>query len=121
MEGKHNKVIVDFPDIQQKIAIEARTWGLAGNHEIISIFPGAEKDPVDSSLIQIFYTSELYYRKKGVDTLIVFTVSSSYKKDFLKKIGNVHLEIHPIHYNHGEINYSRDYKKSGLKRISVYD
>ena len=121
MEGNESRVIVDFPEINQKIAIEARTWGLAGNHEVISISLFEEPGIPDSSLIQTFYTSELYYRKKGTDTLSVYAMSSSYKDDFLHTIGNVILEVHPINNDADEPDYRNHFKELGLNRITIYD
>jgi hypothetical protein len=37
LEGKENQVIVNFPEIKQDIKVIARVWGIAGNHEEISI------------------------------------------------------------------------------------
>ncbi|MCH5598096.1 hypothetical protein [Niabella ginsengisoli] len=107
--------------MNQKIKIEARTWGLAGNHEEISIFQINEINPGGVNVKQTFYTNELFYRKRGQDTLQIFAPSSSYKKEYLHRIGNVVLDINPLKRYDQVREFNSKYKEMGLNRISVYD
>jgi hypothetical protein len=83
MEGKQSELVIDFDQIKQNIKIEARIRGIAGNHEEISIFQIDESVPGGDIVKQAFYTTELFYRKRGQDTLRIFAASSSYKKEIL--------------------------------------
>ena len=121
MEGKQSESVLDFGEMNQKVKIEARVWGVAGNHEEISIFQINETDSDSVNVKQTFYTTELFYRKLGQDTLQIFASSSSYKEEVLHTIGNVILDINPI-IGYDQVRaFNSKYKEMGLKRISVYD
>ena len=119
--GNSSEAILNFAIVNQKIKIKARTWGLAGNHEEISVFQINEINPDGIIIKQTFYTDELFYRKRGLDTLQIFAPGSSYNKEFLHRIGNVTLDIHPLKTNAQVLELNSKYKEMGLHRISVYD
>lgn len=121
LAGKDKQVVVDFPEIGQNIKIRSRVWGVAGNHEETSIFSGDGSNAAKSTVKQIFYTSEIFYKKRGKDTLVVFAPNSSFKDDVLKVIGNVQLEIHSLKGFDEVQHYSRKYQDLGLNRISAYE
>jgi flagellar basal body-associated protein FliL len=61
-----NEDIVEFPELNEKVYIRARAWGLAGNHEeiIISTAPIEKDRQAVKGGDYIFYTTEIYYQKK---------------------------------------------------------
>ena len=121
LDGNENQVIVNFPETGQKLKIVARVWGIAGNHEEISILLNSGSSINDTVVKQTFYTSELFYNKKDKNTLLVFAPLSSYKDDVTQMIAGVKIEIHSL-INANEIKrYNNNYKKMGLRRVSVYD
>jgi hypothetical protein len=120
LEGKSNQVTIDFSENGHQINIIARVWGIAGNHEEITILSGHESNINDSMAKQIFYTSEIFY-KKDKNTLLVFAPFSSYNKDVLQTIDNVKIEVHPLYTADDIQRYNDNYGKMGLKRVSVYD
>lgn len=69
----------------------------------------------------IFYTKEIYYQKRGVDTLMVYADASTIGKipDGLK----TSIKIVPVGLkNYDEVKkYERNYKEYDLNKISVYN
>jgi hypothetical protein len=120
LEGKSNQVTIEFSENGHQIKIIARVWGIAGNHEEISIMSGHELNINDTMAKQIFYTSKIFY-KKDKNTLLVFAPFSSYKKNVLQTIDNVRMEVHALHTAEEIQRYNDNYSKMGLKRVSVYD
>jgi len=70
---KSDKYTIVFEEIQEKLFIETRIWGLAGNHEAILI----SSTPISSGVQYlkdreyVFLNSELFYKKTGIDTLLL--------------------------------------------------
>lgn len=121
LEGKENQVIVNFPEIKKNIKIVARVWGIAENHEEISILSNSESNIKVVVAEQTFYTSEIFYKKKDKNTLLVFAPLSSYKDDVMQMIAGVKIEIHSLIHANEIQRYNNNYKKMGLRRVSVYD
>jgi hypothetical protein len=118
-----NEDIVEFPELNEKVYIRARAWGLAGNHEeiIISTTPIEKDRQAVKGEDYIFYTTEIYYQKKGTDTLMVYADAST-----IGKIPNglrTTINIVPVGLkNYGEVKqYKQNYKEYDLNKISVYN
>jgi len=117
-----NEETIFFPELSESIYIRAKAWGLGGNHQeiILSTYPIDKKRPSIKGVDMIFYTSEIYLKKKGLDTLVVYADASTIGKmpDSLKTM----IDIVPIGLkNNDEVkDYERNYKKYDLKKISVY-
>jgi hypothetical protein len=82
MKSFINEQIIDFKELDSKVYLRGRVWGLAGNHEEIII----STSPIDKSRKPIigkdyiFYYSEIYFKRQGLDTLVVYAESSSIAK-----------------------------------------
>jgi hypothetical protein len=117
-----NKQVVDFEELDEKVYLRAMSWGVSGNHsEIIlsalPIEPESRKSTKERDYI--FYTSELYYKKKGVDTLLIYAAASSIGSipdSFVDKI-----KIVPVKLNTYDSlqEYEKKYREYGLSKISV--
>src|SRR5690554_6196511 len=75
---------VVFDDLNETLFLRAMAWGVAGsNNEII--ISESPINPIDRKSEKgsdyIFYTTELYYKKQGNDTLLVYVEASSIGKD----------------------------------------
>lgn len=122
MPSTLNEDMIDFSELNTTIYIRAKAWGLAGNHEeiILSTSPIDKERPSIKDEDIIFYTTEVYYKKQGVDTLMVYADASSISKlpDNLK----TSINIVPVGLkNNSEIQeYKKNYRKYGLKKISTY-
>ena len=118
MEGSSKSVLLEFPGVKTNLIVKARVWGVAGGHEITTVQEDNGK-PSDSSQIQIFYTSEIYYHK-GVDKLVVYARKSSITT-LLDSIGRVRMEVITID-NRDKLNeLARTYKSKGLDKLSAYE
>lgn len=118
-----NEVTIEFPELNEKAYIRARAWGLAGNHEeiIISTTPIEKDRQAAKGEDYIFYTTEIYYQKRGIDTLMVYADASTIGKipNGLKTSINI---VTVGLKNYDEVKkYERNYKESDLNKISVYN
>jgi len=116
MKGTHFERTIIFPDINDSVKIVARAWGISGNHEAISISP-ASSGVLDSSKIQVFYYSEIYYKRSSPDSLTVYAGKWALKPKPLTEIGRVKLGL--VYYKDSK-KMEQGYTKLGLERISVY-
>ena len=86
---------VEFPEIDSKIYMRSRVWGLTSDHEETRL----QTSPIDNSVAcepdncLIIYDSEIYYKKDGADTLDVFATSSSVPKEHTNRLGRIKLAL----------------------------
>lgn len=118
-----NEHTVNFSELGESIYIRAKAWGLGGNHQeiILSTSPiDKERQSIKEKDI-IFYSMEIYLKKKGVDTLLVYADASTIGK--IPSNLKTSIKIVPIGLkNYDEVKeYERNYKKYDLKKISVYE
>ena len=115
--------VIEFEELNQKVYLRAMSWGISGNHNEVIL----STNPVEPSTRKseegkdyIFYTSEVYYKKQGIDTLLVYAESSSIGKrpnNFSGSINVVPVELK----TYSEVqDYEKRYKEYGLSKISVY-
>jgi len=117
-----NDYVINFEKQGLKIFISAKTWGIAGNHERIMVslspFHSHEKNFENESLI--FYTPQIYYKKQGVDSLMIYVASSAVSKktkDLKSSIKIIKVELD----SYDKIkDYELNYKKYGLLKASIY-
>ena len=114
---------ITFDSLNKKFYLTARTWGISGNHNEIVLSTKPYEQISDKSYREseyIFYATELYYKKQGLDTLDIFVSSSA--------IGNIPnnfsykltVLIHELK-NYDEIQtFNKRYKLLGYEKISVY-
>ena len=103
---------IEFNELNESIKIEAKAWGLAGNHETVTI--SNEESTIT------FHVTEIYYKKVGVDSLIIHVASSSFNKKIGKWSSPVTLIFQELK-NYDEVqDYCLNYKEYGLSKISVY-
>ena len=114
---------VKFEEAGETVYIRAVSWGISGNHNEVMI----TTEPVEPEIRKpeeerdyIFYTMELYYKKKGIDSLLIYAPSSSIgdvPSNFSEKIKIVLLELKTF----DEIrDYEQNYNEYGLTRIRTY-
>lgn len=97
--------------------IRAKVWGIAGNHVQIVVSQSNNKLP-DKTKDYIFYTSEIFYKVGKDYNVIVYATESSISEP-VNPIPNVTIKGLKTH---DEINeYTTNYRRYGLKRMSVYD
>lgn len=99
--------------------ISAKSWGLAGNHEEITIsLDSIVELPSDNKQHYIFYTDEIYYCVQN-KRLKVFAPKSSINIPNNFKLKQ-YIDVSGID-NSGELkDYRLNYKTKGLKKISVF-
>lgn len=114
---------VGFPELNAKLFLNAKAWGISGSHEEIVL---------SSTLIQegksyskencfVFYSSKVYYKKQGIDTLLIYAPECEMEKEpvsFNSKIKVVRIGLS----NNNEIlDFDKNYTKYGLSKISAKD
>jgi hypothetical protein len=116
--------IVKYNEIDESIYIKAKAWGLAGNHNEILISTDLLENDNDCSKenceCMIFYASELYFKKVGKDSLIVYVGASTLplEKGCLKS--QVKVLVKEIKSYNEVQDYSKYYEDYGLSKVSVY-
>ncbi|CAA0208121.1 conserved hypothetical protein [Tenacibaculum maritimum] len=120
--SKSNEHIVKFSKINQKLYFKSKAWGLAGNNEkiILSTNKGDVKAKANKEEDYIFHTTELYYKQKGKDTLVIYvnessvSIPTSFQSPILVVIKGLK--------NSKELNeYELNYKKYGLVKVSTFE
>ena len=68
-----NQYTIEFEELQDKLFIETRLWGLTGNHDAIVISSEPISNGVQFSKEKeyVFFNNELFYKKIGIDTLLL--------------------------------------------------
>ena len=114
-----NQYTIEFEEIQDKLFIEARIWGLAGNHEAILISSNTFNNEVQyhEDKEYIFFNSELFYKKIGIDTLLLRIYHAvKVPEKMFTKVKIVQIEFESPH----EIDdYKENYKKYGFTLVST--
>ncbi len=112
-----------FKDLGERVYLRAMSWGITGNHNEIVISMKPIK-PIDRKSEKgrdfIFYTTEVYYKKQGKDTLFVYSESSSIGKEPKNYRGRIKIIIKRLKTYDDSKKYERNYEKYGLKKISSY-
>ena len=119
MKAIESKVSLEFPEVKTNLTIHARVWGISGNHETTTISV-TNPNLSESSQLQIFYTSEVYYRQNGVNTLVIHAPESSFNI-LLDTIGHVKLKVIPIKNFDTLKDLADTYRIRGLSKLSAYD
>ena len=101
-----------FLDPEVTVFVLAKTWGLLGNHEQLSIFSDKSLDTIKLN------TSRAFYRKVGGDSLIMY-VPASIPKGVEKNIGEVKLRLIKLTTQAEFLDYNANYQKYGLRKISA--
>lgn len=114
---------VVFDDLNEKLYLRAMAWGVAGSNNEIIISENPI-DPIDRKSEKgndyIFYTTELYYKKQGNDTLLVYAESSSIGKEPENYTGKVKIVPVRLKTYDDSKEYAENYEKYGLKKLSAY-
>ena len=121
MEPSVNNYVIEFNEINEKVHISARAWGIGGNHEeiILSTSPiSNEHRAYSKDECFIFYTSEVYYTKKGADTLLIYVDYKS--KAPIKLSTKIKIEQIELKDNAEMQDFKNNYKNYGLSKASVY-
>ena len=115
---KENITVLNFEQSGQQLFVKTKVWGVAGNHEEIVL----SKDPngvANKEEDCIFYTSEIFYRIEGEDSLILYAPENLASIPPSKNT-SVTLVLHDLP-TAGELeDMRRNYKSYGLEMVSVY-
>lgn len=117
-----NDYVIDFEELDAKIFIRAKTWGVSGNHEeiVFSSAPFQEDNQCSKVECFIFYTSEIFYKKKGTDTLLVFAGASAISEKPNNFSSPIKIVVNELK-NYDEVkDYEMNYKKYELSKVDVH-
>lgn len=116
MPAKENMISIELGDTNKPLYLKARIWGVAGNHEeiVLSVSDSSFSNKAND---YIFYTSEIFY-KIGNDGNVIVYAPESLVSEPVNKMPNV--IIKGLKTADEIRDYSVNYKKYGLQRVSVY-
>ena len=110
------KMILSFDDMDKKIFVNAKSWGISGNHEEITLSE-REKTLPDKNMDYIFYTSEIFYKMESGGRLIIYAPKDAVSEP-LKKFKDV-VVINRLTTAEEIKEYNKHFRKYGLKKISM--
>lgn len=117
MPAKENTILINLGNESRPLFfLRAKVWGVAGNHEQIVLSQSNNSIP-NKTYDYIFYTSEVFY-KVGNDNIVIVYATESSISEPINKIPNV--IVKGLKTADEIRDYSTNYKKYGLERISVY-
>lgn len=113
-----NEYVIEFKELQEKVYIRAKAWGIGGNHEEIIL----ATSPIENEHREyfkdkqfIFFTPELYYKKIGIDTLMLYVdYKSKIPENITTQIKIIQIELKDA------TGFKGNYRKNGLSKVSVY-
>jgi len=106
-----------------KVYLSGKAWGLAGNHEEIII----STSPIDNSRKPIigkdfiFYNSEIYFKRRGLDTLLVYAESSSISKIPENLSSRIKVIISKLKTYDELKDFQINYRNYGLTKFTMYN
>lgn len=113
---KEKTILINLGNDSNPLFLRASAWGIAGNHEQIVLSQSNNNLP-NKAYDYIFYTSEIFYKVENDNTVIVYAVESSISEP-VNKIPNI--TIKGLKTANEIQDYSNNYQKYGLERISIY-
>lgn len=118
LPAKENMITVNLEQVDRPVYIKAKIWGIAGNNEVIVLSLSNAK-VANKESDYIFYTNEVYYKTDKKRTITVYAPESLISEP-QNKLQSVIVDIVGLK-NANEIkDYSLNYKKYGLSKVSVY-
>lgn len=121
LDGLESTRIIHFDKLKIEFKIQAKTWGLAGNHEEIYV-TSSESSETDSQCdTLLFYSDQLFYKAIEPDTLIIYVKYSSFSETTPKLCSKVNIKIVDLKYFDGIKQMENSFHEHGLERISIYD
>lgn len=119
-----NSKVVEFPEISKHLYWNARSWGISGNHQEI-ILSLSLIDPDKWNYMKnkhyVFYTSEIYYKVENPNILIIYAPYSSIgEKPKNQSYKNIEVKIIELKAYKDVLNYSNNFKKYGLIKMSTF-
>ncbi len=116
-----NEYEIRFDELNEKIYIRAKSWGLAGNHQEIIL----SNSPITNQHNEYFKdrqftflnSTELYYKTVGMDTLEIYIdLKVNVPENFSSKVKIKQIELSPKESR----DYAENYADNGLTKVSVY-
>ena len=106
----------------ETVYVRARSWGIAGNHEeiIFSPSPLGENIKYLEGRDLIYYTSEVYYKKQGKDSLIIYAPASSMPTVSESKF--VYIKVRQVELEDNEElkDIANHYREYGLSKVTAF-
>lgn len=118
-----NEATVDFSELNETVYVRAKAWGLGGNHEeiVFSTSPMDKERRAVKGEDFIIYTPEVYYKKQGTDSLIIYAESSAIDTPPENQESKVKIVFMALK-NYNEVKeYEKNYLNYGLNKIDVYE
>ena len=113
--------VIRFDPIQQSIYVQARIWGMTGDHELIVICsnPIVSMHEIDPTHCYQFHGREIYYKKIYPDSLEIYSDDSGSENDLIHSFDSIKVKMIRLK-NYDEImDYRNNYRSYGLNRVGA--
>lgn len=113
---------VSFNEVGEKIYVRSKKWGVSWDHEetVLSNSIIDRSFQINKDRDFIFYTSNLFYKKVGNDSLLLYVNYSSIPKELPSNFSNkVKVKILELKSTNEIADYDLNYHKYGLTKIHV--
>jgi len=118
MPAKKNEVTINLGGTEKPIFLRAKVWGVSGNHEEI-VLSESNKPTSNKTVDYIFYTSDVYYKTES-NNITLYAPESSISEP-INGFSSITVNVKGLKSTEEMKDYEANYKKYGLKKISVYD
>lgn len=114
---KETMKLIKLGNTNTPLFLKAKIWGVSGNHEEI-ILSQSDSNLSNKNKDYIFFVSEVFYKVEKDNNVILYAPESAISEPIIK-MSNV--TIKGMKKADEIRDFSLNYKKYGLKRISVYE
>jgi hypothetical protein len=121
---EYNKIeILSFPELNEQVFFKAKIWGISGDNNAIVVTTQSQTTiaNLETDKDYIFYSSELFYKKVGKDSLFIYvnasSITSKKPKIFSQKIKEI---IVPLKTQEENLKFNAKYKEMGLIRVAAF-
>lgn len=114
--------VVPFDEVGEKIYFKSKKWGVSWDHEetVLSNLIIDKNFEINKDRDFVFYTSNLFYKKVGDDSLLVYVSYSSIPKESPSSFSSkIKVKILELRSSEEVADYDLNYRKYGLVRISL--
>lgn len=119
MPGNEVSIELDFEDINKKVFLRAKVWGISSNHSEI-VLSEKQNAPTNKQTDFVFYTSEAFYKIEGNGLLTIYAPKNLTNKP-KQEWTSIKVVLRDLKNYDSLTFYNKNYQKLGLERISVYD
>jgi len=115
--ANESTISIELLNVNKKLFLRAKIWGVAGNHEQI-VLSHSDSSLPNKKTDYLFYTSKIFYKVVNEKNISIYAPGSSISEP-ANKLPYVTLKV--LKTADEVRDYNTNYEKYGLKRFSIYD